>query len=61
MIMWKKSPWSLGLLVGAGAWAIVEMLANTHRRKRARIETANDLQEWENEGGAPPPAVTKHQ
>lgn len=61
MSMWKKSQWSLGLLLGAGAWAIVDMLADAHRRQRAKTEAANEIHEWENEGGAPPLAVTTHQ
>jgi hypothetical protein len=51
--MWNKSQWSLGILAAAGAWAVVGSLAGAQRRKRAKKETAIELQEWENEGGAP--------
>jgi hypothetical protein len=59
MSTWKKSQWSLALLIGAGAWAVVDVLADTYRRKRAKTEAASDVQEWENEGGALPATETR--
>ncbi len=59
MSMWKKSQWSLALLLGAGAWAVVDVLADAYRRKRVKTEAASDVQEWENEGGALPATETR--
>ena len=56
--MWNKSKWSFGILATAGAWAIVDTLAYAHRRKRAKKEIAQEVQEWENEGGAPQTVAT---
>ena len=55
MIKWNKSNWSLCVLAAASAWAIVGVLSDAHRRKRAKVEVAHEVQEWENEGGAPLP------
>ena len=61
MNMGTKSQWSLGLLVATGAWAIVDVLADAHRRKRAKQDTVSELQKWEDEGGATRVAVIGHQ
>lgn len=53
--MWNISKWSIGIAAAAGAWAIVDALAYAQRRKRAKKEIADEVQEWENEGGAPQP------
>ena len=58
--MWNKSKWSFGILLAAGAWAIVDVLAAEHRRKHAKREIAHEVQEWENEGGGPQSAATGH-
>ena len=58
--MWNKSKWSFGILLAAGAWAIVDVLAAEHRRKQAKKEIAHEMQEWENEGGSPQSAATGH-
>lgn len=55
--MRNKSKWSFGIIAAAGAWAIVDTLAYAHRRKRAKKEIAQEVQEWENEGGAPKPVA----
>lgn len=55
MSIWNRTKWSLGILLAAGAWALVDALASTHKRKHAQKEMARDVQEWENEGGASRP------
>ena len=55
--MWNKSKWSIAMMAAAGAWAIVAALADTHRRQRAKKESTQEVQEWENEGGAPQPGA----
>ena len=55
----NRSAWSLVALGAASAWVLVGMLAQAHRRKTVKLMIAQDLQEWENEGGAPP-AVEIH-
>lgn len=55
--MWNKSKWSIGIMAAAGVWAIVDVLADAHRRKRAKKEITQEVQEWENEGGAPQPGA----
>jgi len=50
----NRSAWSLVALGAASAWVLVGMLAEAHRRKTVKLMIAQDLQEWENEGGAPP-------
>lgn len=56
MNKWNKSRWSLYLFAAAGLWAVVEGVAEMYRRKSAKLAIAADVQEWENEGGAPLPA-----
>lgn len=50
----NRSTWSLVALGAAGAWALVGVLAEAHRRKLEKISIAEDVQEWENEGGSAP-------
>lgn len=59
MNMWNKSKWSFGVLVAAGAWVFIDALAAANRRRHAKKAIAREVQEWENEGGSPPPAATE--
>ena len=52
------STWSLVALGAAGAWAVMGVLAEAHRRKTAKLSIAQDVQEWENEGGSVPATGT---
>ena len=52
------STWSLVALGAAGAWALVGMLAEARRRQTEKRCIAQDVQEWENEGGSVPATGT---
>lgn len=55
--MWNKPVWSLGILAATVGWAIVNLLADAHRRKHAEKEVTQQVEEWESEGGAARPAA----
>ena len=53
----SKSVWSLGVLVVTVVCAIGDVIADARRRKRLQRQVTEQIHEWENEGGAPPPPV----
>ncbi len=57
MRIWTNAKWSLGILAAAGAWAIIDALASSHKRKHAQKDMVREVQEWENEGGASQPGA----
>ncbi len=54
--MWNKPMWSLGILAATVGWAVVTVLADAQRRKHNAKEVAQQVHEWESEGGAARPA-----
>jgi len=57
MVRNLKGWWRVGALAFMLGMAVSEILAESRQRRRAKKPVKEDLQNWENEGGAiiPPP------